>query len=115
MNGNPTAAQRRFHEWCRNSGCVVTHFDNPEIHHIKGSKMRLKGCKKAGEWYVIPLSYLWHQDGKNSASIHINKKAFEEATCSEKTHWQALISRYFLEYGKKPMSEEEYQIIVDRA
>lgn len=115
MNGNPTAAQKRFHQWCRDHGCIVTEFNNPSIHHIKGAKMRLKGCKKAGEWYVIPLSYLWHQDGNNKSAIHVNKSKFEMAVANEKTLWLSLIARYEFEHGEKPMSEEEYNIIVERA
>jgi hypothetical protein len=77
--------------------------------------MRLKGCKKAGEWYVIPLSYFWHQDGNNKSALHVNKSNFIEAVATEKSLWCLLMSEYYVEHGEFPMSEEEYQIIVDRA
>jgi len=116
MNGKPTAAQKRFHQWCREFGCIITFRSNPAIHHIKGSKMNLKGCNNPGEWYVIPLSYWWHQDGLNNAAIHINKTLFQfETEGTEKNHWIKLIQHYEDEHNKKPMSEEEYKIIVDRA
>lgn len=115
MNGNPTAAQKRFHEWCRGQGCMIVGSESPALHHIKGSKMKLKGVKNAGEWYVIPLSYFWHQDGSNDSSVHINKTNFETVTTTQKVHWEILIRCYEVEYGRKPMSQEEYQIIVDRA
>jgi len=115
MNGNPTAEQKRFHEWARDYGCIIDNSENPAIHHIKGSKMKLKGVDKAGEWYVIPLSYHWHQDGSHSAALHVNKNEFERVTVTEKTHWILLMSDYYLEHGCFPMSDEEYQIIVERA
>lgn len=115
MNGNPTAAQERFHKWCRLQGCMVIGSENPALHHIKGSKMKLKGVKNAGEWYVIPLSYFWHQDGSNDSAVHINKRKFESDTATQKIHWRILIRCYEAEFGEKPMSQEEYQIIVDRA
>ena len=116
MNGKPTAEQRRFHEWCREQGCAISTGKCDAIHHIKGSRMKLKGCKNPGEWYVLPISFWWHQDGENPAAIHINKKQFELTTGrTEKEFWERLISYYEFEYSKKPMSEEEYQIIMERA
>lgn len=117
MNGNPTASQKRFHEWCRDWGCYVQDgCANVAIHHIKGSKMKLKGCDKPGEWFVLPVSYYWHQDLKNDCAIHTNRKAFEEFwEMSEKDFWICLIKDYEFNEGHKPMSESEYQIIVDRA
>jgi len=116
MNSNPTKKQRDFHQWCRNYGCIASGFLNADsIHHIRGAKMKLKGVKNAGEWYVLPLSYWWHQDGDNRCAIHVNKNSFELATCSQKTHWLMLIADYEVQFGCKPMSENEYQIIVDRA
>jgi hypothetical protein len=89
---------------------------NPSLHHIKGSKMKLKGVDNAGEWYVLPVDYYWHQDGKNPNAIHTNRKAFEKFwEMSEKDFWIELINDYEQDYGYKPMSDEEYQIIVDRA
>ena len=117
MNGNPTAAQKRFHEWARNSHwCIVGLGYVDSIHHIKGSKMKLKGVRKAGEWFILPLSYWWHQDGNNPAALHVNRKEFERVTGrTEKEHWTRLINIYSCDFGHKPMSEEEYQIILDRA
>ncbi|MBL4664297.1 MAG: hypothetical protein JKY22_12270 [Flavobacteriaceae bacterium] len=77
--------------------------------------MRLKGCKKAGEWYVIPLSYLWHQDGNNAAAVHVNKSKFEKAVNTEKTLWLLLMSEYYVQYGEFPMPNAEYEIIKARA
>ena len=117
MNGNPTAAQKRFHDWCRALGCYVQRGCEPvSIHHIKGAKMKLKGCKGAGEWYVLPLSYHWHQDGSNDSAIHVNRKKFEEFwEQTEKDIWQDLIFDYEYQFGQKPMSESDYKIIKDRA
>jgi len=117
MNGQPTAEQKRFHQWCRDSGCYLTPgHPNVAIHHIRGARMKLKGVKNPGEWYVIPLCYLWHQDTSNPEARHVNKKRFVDYWCeTEKEMWIGLISSYEKEQGHKPMSEEEYQIIVDRA
>lgn len=111
MNGNPTAAQKRFHEWCRENGCIECFDKNPSIHHIKGSKMKLKGCVKPGEWFVIPLCYKHHQGPRG---IHASKKAFEYLYGTEKELWDDIIAIYEEEHGHKPMSEEEYQIILER-
>jgi len=116
MNGNPTAAQKRFHEWCREQGCVIKSSENPALHHIKGSKMKLKGVKNAGEWYVFPVCYWWHQDGSNKNAIHVNRSNFVRVLCyTEKDYWLDIMADYRCEFGEYPMSEEEYQIIKDRA
>jgi hypothetical protein len=111
MNGNPTAAQKRFHEWCRGFGCLICR-SQPAIHHIKGSKMKLKGCVKPGELYILPLCWGHHQ---GEHSIHSSKKNFEESYGTQKELWISLIGSYIAEYGNFPTSEEEYQIIRDRA
>lgn len=116
MNGNPTAEQKRLHDWCRNRNCVVGFGQCDSIHHIKGSKMKLKGVKNAGDWYVLPISYWWHQDGNNKNAIHINKSNFVKVNGkNEKDFWLGLMSDYYFCFGKYPMSKQEYQIIVDRA
>ena len=117
MNGTPTAKQRSFQSWCRDEyGCVVSGLNADSIHHIKGSKMPLKGCNKPGEWYVLPISYWWHQDGDNKAAIHVNRKEFALKTNkTEKEWWVKLIADYEEFTGKKPMSEEEYKIILESA
>ena len=116
MNGSPTAAQKRFHQWCRDKGCILTIRSNPDLHHIKGSKMKLKGCVKPGEWYVIPIIYDWHNYYGKPNAIHRFKPGFEQFwQTTEKKLWIKLIKDYEEEHGKKPMSEHEYQIIVERA
>jgi len=113
MNGKPTAAQKRFHDWCRSGGCIVSGNECDSIHHIKGARMKLKGCVKPGEWYVLPLSFDFHQ---GEYGVHTNKREFEKQTeGTEKEHWINLIQLYTVEFREKPMSEEEYQIIVSRA
>ena len=115
MNSNSTAEQKRFQKWCRGYGCVISG-NRAAIHHISGAKMKLKGCKNPGEWYVLPLSYWWHQNGDNPAARHENKKAFERDNKStEKELWINLIAIYEGCNGKKPLPEHEYQIIVARA
>jgi len=111
MNGKPTAAQKRFHDWCRDFGCVVCLCDTA-IHHINGSRMKLKGCKNPGEWYILPLCYRHHQ---GEDGIHTDKKKFTERYRPQKEIWKDLIHEYKNEHGTFPMSEEEYQIIMERA
>lgn len=116
MNGTPSAEQKRFHQWCRDYGCVLTNWDSPDIHHIKGSKMKLKGCIKPGEWFIIPVISAWHNYYGKPLAIHADKKGFEKYwNTTEKELWIDLIRRYEQEHGHKPMSEAEYQIIKDRA
>lgn len=115
MNSNPTKKQRDFHDWCRRRGCVIDKSEHPALHHIGGAKMRLKFVEKAGEWFVIPLSYYWHQDGANPAAVHINKSEFNKYHCmTEKDFWIELIESYKAEKGEYPMSEFEFVIIKDR-
>lgn len=116
MNGNPTAEQKRFHKWCRAQPCVVGGSQCESLHHIKGGKMKLKGVHNAGEWYVLPISYYWHQDGSNKNAIHVNRSNFVRALCmTEKDYWLGLMEDYCNIFDEYPMSEEEYQIIKDRA
>ena len=106
MNGNPSKKQRDWHEWLRDYRCITCCDYNPSIHHIKGSKMKLKGCVKPGEWYVIPLCYKHHQGPEG---VHLSKKYYDE-----KQLWTWAVAAYECEHDEKPMSEEEYQIILDR-
>jgi len=116
MNGKPTAAQKRFHQWCRDRGCMLTIIPNPDLHHIGGAKMKLKGCDKAGDWFVIPITSMWHNYYGERNAIHANRKGFNQSwNTTEKELWIELIGEYEEEHGNKPMSEEEYQIIVERA
>jgi len=116
MNGNPTAAQKRFHQWCRDYGCMLTINSNPDLHHIGGSKMKLKGCNRPGEWYVIPIISEWHNYYGKPNSIHRFRQGFNSFwNTTEKKLWIELIAKYEDEHGEKPMPEHEYQIIVDRA
>lgn len=86
------------------------------LHHIKGSKMKLKGVKKPGEWYVLCLSYWWHQDGTNPAARHVNKNRFErEIGKTEKELFIDKVAEYELIYGHKPMDEFIYQQLIERA
>ena len=106
MNGNPNKKQRDWHEWLRDFGCTECLGYQAAIHHIIGSKMKLKGCVKPGEWYVIPLCYEHHQGPEG---VHLSKKYYDE-----KKMWVHLVGIYESENAEKPMSEEEYQIILDR-
>ena len=87
------------------------------FHHIKGSKMKLKGYndEKPGEWYGVCLSYWWHQDGRNPAARHINKSWFEREAGKEKSMFIDRVETYQRIYGFKPMGEEIYNAIVARA
>ena len=119
MNGNPTKAQQDWQKWLRDQGCAVQGALNDgrlSIHHIGGSKMKLKGVKKPGEWYCICLSYYWHQDGNNPEARHVNKKGFERGSGkTEKLHWLAAVGLYKAMFGNYPMTDEEYEIIKERA
>ena len=117
MNGKATAEQKRFQNWCRSLGCITGN-DHGSIafHHIKGARMNLKGVKNAGEWYVLPVCYYWHQDLSNDSAIHTNRKKFAQFwEATEKEFWLCLMEDYKNVFGKYPMSENEYQIIKERA
>ena len=110
------AEQTRFQDWCRSNGCVIEGAEWPSLHHIKGRKMKLKGVKIPGEWYVLPVSYYWHQDGTNPAAIHINRTKFVETLrMTEKQFWLVLMEQYKAEKGSYPMPLYEYEIIKERA
>ena len=118
MNSNPTKAQQDWQDWCRDYGCAVGGgMGGPlSFHHIDGSKMKLQGFndQKPGEWYGICLSYWWHQDGRNPAARHINKKRFEREAGYEKHLFAEKVEQYEHLHGRKPMSEELYQAILLR-
>lgn len=68
MNGNPNAAQKRFHNELRDmySHTKIQHGIG-ELHHIFGSKAKFKllkeaGVKKPGEWFVIMIPKKVHDD-----------------------------------------------------
>lgn len=114
MNGSPTVRQKHWHSWLIEQGCCLG-FGPASLHHIKGSKAKLKGVDKFGEWYVLPLSYWAHQDGKNKAARHVNKSEFEKLYGKEKDLWIKMVEQYEAEFGEKPVSENEYQVILSRA
>jgi len=121
VNGTPNKLQKDWHQYLRDRGCCVQDemsYSPLSIHHIIGAKAKLKGVKKFGEKYVICLSYWWHQDGRNGAARHINKKAFELETGKTEKEWFIdSMQKYKDEYGHihLVMTEEEYQIIKARA
>jgi len=71
MNGNPNAAQKRYHDELR-EWYFETQMQHGvgELHHIFGSKEKFKllkeaGIEKAGEWFVIMLPKTVHDDIKS--------------------------------------------------
>lgn len=71
MNGNPNAAQKRFHKELREM-YYDPQFNNPigELHHIWGSKANFKlleeaEIEKAGEWFVIMIPKIIHDNIKD--------------------------------------------------
>jgi len=111
MNGNPTKKQQDFHKWSRSQPCLCCQNSVVEIHHIKGSKMRLKGCVKPGEWYILPLCFECH---RGSSGVHANKRVFELYYAPQKELWQAHIDAYSFHHGNRPMCYDVYQTIIDR-
>lgn len=111
MNGNPNKKQKDFHEWLREQGCVVCDDDNPAIHHIKGSKMKLKGCVKPGEWFVIPLCYKHHQ---GVYGIHTDKTFFHTNFGTEKQLWSSSIYKYIRAHNVSKLPLNDFIAIKDR-
>ena len=111
MNGNPTASQKRFHDWCRDQGCIICG-NTPAIHHIKGSKLKLKGCVKPGEHYILPLCHHHHQ---GDSGVHRDKKRWQVVYGTEKCKWINIIANYMREFGEKPLMEDVYNTIGERA
>ena len=58
MNGNPNAAQKRYHNELREM------FGVGELHHCFGSKRKFKNHGQVGEWLCIMLSKEMHADIK---------------------------------------------------
>jgi len=110
MNGNPNKKQQNFHGWCRGLGCIISG-NSASIHHIRGSRFKLKGVAKPGEWMVLPLSYYYHQ---GDCGIHTHKLSFEKAWGTQKELYIVLINKYQREFNRKPMEEFEYNIILER-
>lgn len=118
MNSKPNKKQKDWHNWLRENGCSISgHFNDGRfsVHHIAGSRAKLKGVKGFGEWYCICLVYWWHQDGNNPNARHTNKTNFLSLNGSEKDLWIIKAEEYKKEKGEYPLSEEEYLIILERA
>lgn len=113
MNGKPTAAQKKFHDWVISKGCQISG-EPAELHHINGARMKLKGVDGyAGEWYVIALSPFWHRQGRDA--VHSNRKSFEKETqATERELWSEVMEDYYNEFQKYPMPDSEYKIILER-
>jgi len=75
MNGRPSAAQKRWHDWCREYGCVICR-SPAEIHHIEGARAKRKGMPGWGEWYILPLCPHHHRIGPDA--LHENRRAWEK-------------------------------------
>lgn len=68
----PTAAQKRWHSWLIDKGCVIC--GGPaELHHPVGSTARHKG-EWIGQDFVIALAYQYHRHGPFSR--HGSPKGF---------------------------------------
>lgn len=63
MNGNPSAAQKRFHDELRLM-FFETQGGKGELHHVFGSKWKRRGFEKPGEWLVIMLESEVHRNIK---------------------------------------------------
>jgi hypothetical protein len=111
LNGNPSKKQLDWHEWLRECGCVVCGDYNPAIHHIKGSKMKLKGCVKPGEWFVIPLCYKHHQ---GVYGIHTDKTFFNINFGYEKHLWGNLMYEYTSTHDTRNLPLKDFIIIRER-
>jgi len=101
LNGNPSAAQKRFHDELRRMYFETqSHNGIGELHHIWGSKMKCKllseaGIDKPGEWLVIMLPKTVHDN--------IKSYTFEE----EREYFMAQQREYFQFYHKEsPVPEE---------
>lgn len=115
MNGNPSKKQKDWHNWLREFGCQLTGQMHPTIQHIKGARMRLKGVKGfAGDWYCYGLCFELHL-GSSPNSLAVSKRQFMSDFGSEKSIWDKAVKIYEDQFGFKPMSEEVYQIIKERA
>lgn len=53
------AAERRFHDWLRNTGCAICGSPTA-IHHAVGSAAKHNKIH-IGQWWVVPLCYEHHQ------------------------------------------------------
>lgn len=111
MNGNPNKEQKDWHNWLRDRGCFIC-FAYPSIHHVKGSKLKLKGIIKPGEWFCLPLCYLHHQ---GRLGVHTDKRRFRALFGTEKEIFSVLVDQYEVEMGEDLMDDKTYNAIMDRA
>lgn len=68
----PTAAERRYHDWLRGMGCAICGSPTA-IHHAVGSTGRHNKIH-IGQWWVINLCYDHHQ---GSGGIHGDLSSFD--------------------------------------
>ena len=74
--------------------------------------MKLKGFndQKPGEWYVIPLWSQWHQLRHQNKAMFINKAGY-----TEKQLFEIVVEEYEMEHGEKPMPEDLFNALIERA
>ena len=73
----PTAAQDRYHEECRELGCIISGKKPVHIHHIR--KGVLGTGQAVNHWRVLPLHYDYHDsEAAGAISLHGTPKEFTE-------------------------------------
>ena len=76
MNGNPNAAQKRFHTELREMTATLCG-GNGELHYIVGSKRNIYKYERAGEWLVLLIHKESH-DNIKKLGFQWEQKKFKE-------------------------------------
>ena len=74
-----TAAQLQWREWVRRQGCCVSNEDYAvQIHHVLGREAKSKGVGNIGHWYILPLSWRYHDVASDDPfNVTHHKRDFE--------------------------------------
>lgn len=104
----PTAEQKRWHDFVAGMGCVITG-QPASIHHCVGTTARHNKVH-IGQWWVIPLSYEAHQ-GKHG--IHGDRKLFNRKWGESRKEIEKNIFQWItVEAPGWFLSDEVYQAIM---
>jgi hypothetical protein len=98
----PNAREEDYWNWLAEKGCVVCGA-NPEIHHVKGAKYKLKIggiTTQVGNKYVLPLCSWHHRKGEINVTDH--KKTFERVFGDQIMLVQKMFDQYADENGAYP-------------
>ena len=108
MQYKKTEAQRKWHSWLADRGCVITQ-GPAEIHHVVGASAKQKYHFEThwiGQWYVLPLCYELHRSPNVEGSIAKSRNSFERIYGPQFNLFLNKVQEYYNENNVLPFDED---------